>query len=69
MALFKFTKAIMDGTPIDVYNRGNMNRDFTYIDDLVQAVTLLYTSIKFQKAFIRLDLQRIACPLLLVSEL
>ena len=41
MALFKFTKAIMDGTPIDVYNRGNMNRDFTYIDDLVQAVTLL----------------------------
>jgi len=35
MALFKFTRAILNGDPIDVYNHGNMSRDFTYIDDLV----------------------------------
>ena len=38
MALFKFTKAILEGTPIDVYNEGNMRRDFTYIDDIVEGV-------------------------------
>lgn len=36
MALFKFTKAILDGRPIDLYNFGRMERDFTYIDDIVQ---------------------------------
>lgn len=41
MALFKFTKAILEGRPIDVYNHGNMMRDFTYIDDLVEAIRLL----------------------------
>lgn len=41
MALFKFTKAILSGAPIDIYNHGNMKRDFTYIDDLVQAIRLL----------------------------
>ena len=41
MALFKFTKAILNGEPIDVYNHGEMRRDFTYIDDLVNAVRLL----------------------------
>ena len=41
MALFKFTKAILNGDPIDVYNYGNMRRDFTYIDDLVNAIRLL----------------------------
>ena len=41
MALFKFTKAIMQGEAIDVYNYGDMRRDFTYIDDLVQAILLL----------------------------
>jgi UDP-glucuronate 4-epimerase len=38
MALFKFTKAILEGKPIDVYNQGNMKRDFTYIDDIVSAI-------------------------------
>lgn len=38
MALFKFTKAILDGTPIDVYNEGKMKRDFTYVDDIVNGV-------------------------------
>ncbi|MDC0885010.1 NAD-dependent epimerase [Gammaproteobacteria bacterium] len=38
MALFLFTKAILDGNPIDVFNEGNMTRDFTYIDDIVEGV-------------------------------
>ena len=45
MALFKFTKAILNGDPIDVYNHGNMSRDFTYIDDLVNGVCLLIDAI------------------------
>ncbi len=38
MALFLFTKAILDGEPINVFNNGNMERDFTYIDDIVEGV-------------------------------
>lgn len=38
MALFIFTKAILEGRPIDVFNHGNMLRDFTYIDDIVEGV-------------------------------
>jgi len=38
MALFIFTKAILEGKPIDVYNHGNMKRDFTYIDDIIEGV-------------------------------
>lgn len=38
MALFIFTKAILEGRPIDVYNEGRMRRDFTYIDDIVEGV-------------------------------
>lgn len=38
MAYFKFTKKILAGEPIQVYNRGDMMRDFTYIDDIVQGV-------------------------------
>ena len=41
MALFKFTKAILENKPIDIYNHGNMVRDFTYIDDVVHAITKL----------------------------
>lgn len=39
MALFLFTKAIIEGKPIDVFNYGNMQRDFTYIDDIVEGLT------------------------------
>jgi UDP-glucuronate 4-epimerase len=39
MALFKFTKRIIQGKPIDVYNFGKMERDFTYIDDIVSGIT------------------------------
>jgi UDP-glucuronate 4-epimerase len=38
MALFKFCKAIFEGTPIEAYNQGRMLRDFTYIDDVVEGV-------------------------------
>jgi len=38
MALFLFTRAILAGAPIDVYNHGHMKRDFTYIDDIVEGV-------------------------------
>lgn len=38
MALFIFTKAILEGKPIDVYNYGKMRRDFTYIDDIVEGI-------------------------------
>lgn len=41
MALFKFTKAILNSDPIDIYNDGELSRDFTYIDDLVHAMRLL----------------------------
>ncbi|WP_421977745.1 NAD-dependent epimerase [Roseivirga seohaensis] len=39
MALFLFTKAILDGKPIQVFNNGEMSRDFTYVDDIVEGVT------------------------------
>ena len=45
MALFKFTKAILNGDQIDVYNHGDMSRDFTYIDDLVNGMRLLADAI------------------------
>lgn len=38
MALFLFTKAILEGKPIDVFNYGKMQRDFTYIDDIIEGV-------------------------------
>lgn len=41
MALFKFADAMLDGRPIDIYNQGNMHRDFTYVEDLVRAIRLL----------------------------
>ncbi|MBX3504006.1 MAG: GDP-mannose 4,6-dehydratase [Parvibaculum sp.] len=41
MALFKFTRAILDDEPIDIYNHGDMKRDFTYVTDLVEAIVKL----------------------------
>jgi UDP-glucuronate 4-epimerase len=41
MALFIFTKAILEGKPIDVYNHGKMKRDFTYVDDIVESISRL----------------------------
>jgi UDP-glucuronate 4-epimerase len=45
MALFKFTKGILEGRPIDIYNHGEMWRDFTYVEDLVRAIRLLIDAI------------------------
>jgi UDP-glucuronate 4-epimerase len=41
MALFLFTKAILEGRPIDVFNHGKMKRDFTYVDDIVESIVRL----------------------------
>ncbi|WP_386628972.1 NAD-dependent epimerase/dehydratase family protein [Sulfitobacter geojensis] len=45
MAHFKFTRAILNGDPIDVYNHGKMQRDFTYVDDLVASILALADAI------------------------
>ena len=45
MALFKFVKAILDDEPIEVYGEGRMRRDFTYIDDLVEAMVRLVDAV------------------------
>lgn len=44
MALFIFTKNILEGKPIDVYNKGNMTRDFTFIDDIVEGIVRVMQS-------------------------
>ena len=53
MALFLFTKAILEGRPIDVFNHGHMRRDFTYIDDIVEGVMHVLTSSVAGHAFER----------------
>jgi UDP-glucuronate 4-epimerase len=45
MALFRFVAAILEGRPIDVYNEGRMQRDFTYVDDLVRGVLALIDAV------------------------
>ena len=45
MALFMFTKAILENKPIDVFNHGHHSRDFTYIDDIIEGVTRLISKI------------------------
>ena len=45
MALFKFTKAVLNGDAIDVYNHGDMSRDFTYVEDLVRGIQLLLDAV------------------------
>ena len=45
MAYYKFAKAIQNGEPIEVYNHGNMMRDFTYIDDIIEGISRLVMKI------------------------
>jgi UDP-glucuronate 4-epimerase len=45
LALYKFVDAILDDRPIDIYNHGNMYRDFTYVDDLVRGIRLLIDAV------------------------
>lgn len=55
MALFKFTRAILAGEPIDVYNHGRMWRDFTYVSDLVRGIRLLMDAVPGQGAAVAGD--------------
>ena len=50
MAAMLFTKAILEGGPIDVYNHGDMHRDFTYIDDIVEGVVRVLDKIPAPEA-------------------
>ena len=50
MALFKFTKAILEDRPIDVYNHGDMSRDFTYVTDLVDGIVRLVDAVPVRPA-------------------
>ncbi len=49
MAYFKFTESIIKGRPIELYNHGKMKRDFTYIDDIVKAITIIVNNKPKQK--------------------
>jgi len=49
MALFKFTEGILKDNPIDIYNNGNMFRDFTYIEDIIKGIYLLLNKIPNKK--------------------
>jgi UDP-glucuronate 4-epimerase len=55
MALFKFTKSILEGKKIDIYNKGNLYRDFTYIDDVVDAISSLIKKIPEYKKNLSLN--------------
>lgn len=50
MALFKFTKAMLAGEHIDVYNSGLLSRDFTYIDDIVEGIVRVADSVPTAKS-------------------
>ena len=50
MALFRFVEAILAGRPIDIYNHGRMERDFTYIDDLVEGIVRLCATVPVRGA-------------------
>ena len=52
MALFKFVKAIKKGKAIDIYNHGEMKRDFTYIDDLTEAIFRLIKCVPEREKYI-----------------
>lgn len=58
MALFKFADAIKAGEAIDVYNNGHMTRDFTYIDDLVEAIFLLRNKMPLKESSSNIDNSR-----------
>ena len=60
MALFLFTKAIIENKPIDVYNHGNMQRDFTYIDDIVEGIVKVLENVPEGKENISIPSDSIA---------
>ncbi|MEM1272465.1 MAG: SDR family NAD(P)-dependent oxidoreductase [Pseudomonadota bacterium] len=67
MALFKFTRAILSGEPIDVYNHGNMSRDFTYIDDLIEGIVGLIDAVPNDASEIEGDSRSAVAPFRVVN--
>ena len=68
MALFKFVDSIMNNNPIDIYNNGEMFRDFTYIDDLVKGIKLLISAIPLKnKSISNLDSLSAVAPFRVVN--
>lgn len=67
MALFKFTKAIIEDKPIDIYNNGKMFRDFTYVTDLVNAINLLTQKIPGESPVCKDDSLSDAAPFRIVN--
>ncbi len=70
MALFKFVSAILKDKPIDIYNQGDMYRDFTYIDDLVNGINLLVGNIpgtKVNEQSLKEDSLSMAAPFRVVN--
>ena len=70
MALFKFTKSILEGKKIDIYNKGNLYRDFTYIDDIVHGVSSLIKKIpKYKKnpSLNRIDSLSLVAPFRIIN--
>ncbi len=61
MAYFKFTKAILNGDTIDIYNHADMSLDFTYIDDLVTAIRLLIDQNPQKTDFLAQKLEAVDC--------
>jgi UDP-glucuronate 4-epimerase len=55
LALYKFVESMLDGRPIDVYNNGDMYRDFTYVDDLVRAIRMLIDAVP-ERPTVRTDI-------------
>lgn len=67
MALFKFAKGILEGTPIDIYNHGNMYRDFTYVDDLVRGIRGLIDAVPSNSPTLKNDSLSSAAPFRVVN--
>lgn len=67
MAYFKFVSAILNGRPIDIYNHGEMWRDFTYSDDLVRAISLLIDAVPGDAPVSAADNLSLAAPFRVVN--
>jgi UDP-glucuronate 4-epimerase len=67
MALFKFVNAIINDKPIDIYNNGEMFRDFTYVDDLVRGIQLLIDANPLEKINSNIDSLSTVAPFRVVN--
>ena len=67
MALFKFTKGINSNKYVEVFNKGNMWRDFTYIDDLVESISRLMKIIPTKNSRVKNDSLSKVCPFRIVN--